>query len=101
MQTDATCWPETPNVVGWYMLRPFAHPVHLRKQSKIGYNIIPVACCCAKFETGETLSYVQRDGPTMLGVVAPVCTLRSTLLAQDFNLNHITKGIQSLRSMVR
>ena len=25
------CWPTTPNVVGCYMLRPFAHPV---------------ACCC-------------------------------------------------------
>ena len=28
------------NIVGCYMLRPFAHPV---------------ACCCAKFETGQTL----------------------------------------------
>ena len=37
------------------MLRPFAHPV---------------ACCCAKFETGQTFSYVQTDAttPTMLGV---------------------------------
>jgi len=34
-----------------------------------------VASCCAKFETGETFSYVQRDGPTMLGVVASICTL--------------------------
>ena len=33
------CWPTTPNTVGCYMLRPFAHPV---------------ACCCAKFETGQT-----------------------------------------------
>ena len=30
------CWPTTPNIVGCYMLRPFAHPV---------------ACCCAKFQT--------------------------------------------------
>ena len=50
-------------IVGYYMLCPFAHLV---------------ACCCAKFETGQTLSYVQTDattpnivGPTMLGVVGP------------------------------
>ena len=35
---------------------------------------LTVACCCAKFETGQTFSYVQTDattpkivGPTMLG----------------------------------
>ena len=40
-----------------------------------------VGSCCAKFETGETFNYVQTDattpntvGPTMLGVVASVCT---------------------------
>ena len=33
------CSPSTPSIVGCYMLRPFAHPV---------------ACCCAKFETGQT-----------------------------------------------
>ena len=32
------CWPTTHNIVGCYMLRPLAHPV---------------ACCCAKFETGQ------------------------------------------------
>ena len=36
------------------MLRLFAHPV---------------ACCCAKFETGHTFSPVQTDA-TLLGVVA-------------------------------
>ena len=41
----ATNAPPTPNIVTCYMfyLRPFAHPV---------------ACCCAKFENGETFSYV-------------------------------------------
>ena len=43
------CWPTTANIVGCYMLRPFSHPV---------------ACCCAKFETGETLTYVQMDATT-------------------------------------
>ena len=62
------CWPTTPNIVGSYMLRPFAHPV---------------VCCCAKFETGQTISYVKTDattpnivGPTMLGIVASVFTQR-------------------------
>ena len=62
------CWPTTPNIVGSYMLRPFAHPV---------------VCCCAKFETSQTISYVKTDatipnivGPTMLGIVASVFTQR-------------------------
>ena len=33
------CWPTTPNTGGCYMLRPVGHPV---------------ACCCAKFKTGQT-----------------------------------------------
>ena len=37
------------NIVGCYMLRPFTQPV---------------ACCCAKFETGQTFSYVQTDATT-------------------------------------
>ena len=41
-------WATTPNTVGCYMLRPVAHPV---------------ACCCAKFETGQTLS---KQLPTFL-----------------------------------
>ena len=45
------CWPTTLNIVGCYMLRPFAHPV---------------ACCCAKFETCHTFSAVQTDA-TLLG----------------------------------
>ena len=45
------CWPTTPNIVECYLLRPFAHPV---------------ACCCAKFETGQTLSYkIQRDATVL------------------------------------
>ena len=49
------CWPTTPNIVECYLLRPFAHPV---------------ACCCAKFETGQTLSYkIQRDATVLLFAV--------------------------------
>ena len=59
------CWTTTPNIVGCYTLRPFAHPV---------------ACCCAKFETGQTftlttpnISFVlstPRRGATMLDLFA-------------------------------
>ena len=59
------------------MLRPFAHPV---------------ACCCAMFETGQTFSQLETDattpnivGPTMLGVVASVCSqLYATSLRISF-----------------
>ena len=43
------CWATTLNIVGCYMLCPFANLLHA------------VACCCAKFETGQTLSPVQTD----------------------------------------
>ena len=49
------CWPTTPNIFGFYMLRPFA---------------LHVACCweltCAKFETGQTFSYVEMDAKVLL-----------------------------------
>ena len=42
-----------------------------------------VGSCCAKFETGQTFSYVQKDattpnnaGPTLLGVVRQQCCVR-------------------------
>ena len=53
------CWPSTPSIVGCYMLRPHAHPV---------------ACCCMQV-------------PTLLGVVASVCTSLQqlpTFLAQQY-----------------
>ena len=41
----------TLNVVGFYMLRPFAHPV------ACCMLLCVVGSCCEKFETGETFSY--------------------------------------------
>ena len=58
MQADATWLTATPNIIGCYMLHPFGHPV---------------ACCCAKFETGYNFSPVQTDA-RLLGVVGSVCT---------------------------
>ena len=41
----------TFNIDGFYMLRPFAHPVAC-------YMLLcVVGSCCEKFETGETFSY--------------------------------------------
>ena len=39
-------WPTNPNIVGCYVLRPFAHPV--------ACCWMLIACCCAKFKTGQT-----------------------------------------------
>ena len=67
------CWPTTPNIVGCYMSRLFA---------------LTVACCCAKFETVQTFSYVQTDaatpkivGPTMLGN----CCVRLHVASRVYN----------------
>ena len=51
------CWPTTPNIVGCYTLRPFAHPPHC-----ILFRV--VGSCCTKSETGHTFSYVQTDAGT-------------------------------------
>ena len=58
------CWPATPNIVGCYMLRPFAHPV---------------ACCCAKFETGQTFQPTTPNISLFLDrrSVAQQCWIRS------------------------
>ena len=48
------CWPSTPNIVRCYMLRPLAHP-------ECCMLLRVVMSCCAKFETGQTLSYAQTD----------------------------------------
>ena len=39
-------WPTNPNIVGCYVLRPFAHPVACCSML--------IACCCANFKTGQT-----------------------------------------------
>ena len=80
------CWPTTPNIVGCYMLRPFAHPV----------ACCSMLCCCAKFETGQTfqpttpnISFVPwspKRSATMFDPFAPLPTPTqqlSTSLAQQ------------------
>ena len=51
----------TLNIVGCYMLRPFAHPVVCCVLSCV------VGCCCEKIETGQTFSY-NTELPTLLGL---------------------------------
>ena len=57
-----------------------------------------VGSCCAKFETSQTFSHVQTHAknsqhPTLLGVVASVCTylnrLQMSLLRQQFLLSYL------------
>ena len=48
------CWQTTPNIVVCYMLRPFAHPV-----ACCCMLLRIVRSCCAKFESGQTFSYVK------------------------------------------
>ena len=118
----------TPNIVGCYMLGPFAHPV---------------ACCCAKFETSQTfqpttpnISFVPwspKRSATMLdsfaqlfqhcwgharllrmdckdlwvvsfpllGVVASVCTTTANTHATTPNIVGATISWELLRSFAR
>ena len=64
--------------VQFYIIHPFLPPVSFPFPHPVACFI---PCCCSKFETGQTLSYVQTGattpnnvGPTMLGVVASACT---------------------------
>ena len=57
------------NIGRCYMLRPFAHPVSC---------CCVVGSCCAKFETGQTLSHLQTDAsiPNNVGSCWPTLLLR-------------------------
>ena len=52
-----------PNIVGCYMLRPFAHKAHPVARCCTLLRRV-VGSCCAKFETRKTFSYVQTDATT-------------------------------------
>ena len=64
----------TPNIVGCYMLRPFAQLV---------------ACCCPKFETDKTFSPVETN-PTLLTNNSQHCLELLGLFARS-----ITNGLFS------
>ena len=55
------CWPTTSNIVGCYLLRPFANPV-------------VVGCCCVFFRKAKSFKLLARCHATLLGVVSSVCT---------------------------
>ena len=50
------CWPTTPKIAGFYILRPFCTPCCMLLHA--------VRSCCAKFETGQTFSSLQTDAIT-------------------------------------
>ena len=73
-----------PNIVGCFMLRPFAHPD---------------ACCCAKFETFYFLSTVRANGHKnsqhcWVGQKFCVCLHRAFLVF----LVHVIKTIHAVFS---
>ena len=89
------CWPTTPNIVGCYMLRPFAHPVaccwmllrvvaqslkpiKLFSQQLPTFLLFPdrrsVAQQCWICLFGFYPSHDALQVPILLGVVASVCT---------------------------
>ena len=83
-------WPSTPNIVGCYMLRPFAHPVvcrwellrpfghHCQHERKNSQHCWPdnIGSCCVRLDTSANTDATTPNiaGPTILGVVASVWT---------------------------
>ena len=80
------CWPTTPNIVGCYMLRPFAHPVACfwMLLRVVAQSLKPVKLFSQRLPTfllfRNRRSVAQQCWivcialPTFLGVVASVCT---------------------------
>ena len=56
VQTDTTLMAINSEIFGSYMFCPFAYPV--------ACCCVLFGSCCAKFETGQTFSYVQTDATT-------------------------------------
>ena len=56
------------NIVGCYMLPPFAHPV--------ACCCVLLGVCCAKSETLQTFMYVEVDATTPNNVVGQQCYVR-------------------------
>ena len=46
--------PTTPNISGYYMLRPFEH--------RVACCCVLLGCCCAKFETGRSNFWLRANG---------------------------------------
>ena len=55
------CWPTAPNIVGCYMLGPFARPCCTL--------LSVVGSCCPKLEIVQTFSYVKTDATTPNDIV--------------------------------
>ena len=85
VQTDATwhCWPTTPNIVGCYILRPFAHPL---------------GCCCvllrkvwnrSNFSASDSQHFFSCViAETKRNNVGSVCTTLPTLLGPRTLITH-------------
>ena len=83
-------WPSTPNIVGCYTLRPFAHPVVCRWEllrpfghhCQHGRNNCQhcwpdnIGSCCVRLDTSANTDATTPNivGPKKLGVIASSCT---------------------------
>ena len=83
-------WPSTPNIVGCYMLLPFAHPVvcrwellrpfgqHCQHEHNNCQHCWPdnIGSCCVRLDTTANTNATTPNivGPTILGVVTSVWT---------------------------
>ena len=106
------CWPTTPNIVGCYMLRPFAHPAQSLKPVKLFSQQLPTFLlfrdrrsvaqqCWIRLHSSSNIVgathahyawftktyglYPSHDAlqvPTLLGVVASICTPLPTRMQQ-------------------
>ena len=76
------CWPTTPNIVGCYMLCPFAHPV--------AYFCVLLGRCFGKFENCETFSPLQTEA-TLLAKDSQQCWELLRLFARRLKAEIVKK----------
>ena len=82
IQTEQDCWAKTPNIVGCYMLRPFAHPV---------------ACCWVLLGVvAQSLKLLATcTDATISNNVASVCTgIYGSVNSKCANLHGVCRAFQ-------
>ena len=87
------CWPTTPNIVGCYMLRPFAHPVVC---SRMLLRVDAQSLKLAKFSANNSehffcsvIAEAERNN------VGSVCTALPTLLGPRTLITHLLQRLMS------
>ena len=87
------CLPTTPKIVGFYLLHPFAHPLHVFACSwELLRKVLKPAITFSRVQTDATLIV-----GTLLGVVASVCSYRLRTDRIEAMSRSFTKGKQVLK----